>query len=135
MPDMKKLLRDLADAYEQEEKGESDAELRREIAELKEAIAARPKAEQVEGMEEITDEEYEIIRQHRAAAAAPPPPAADPPAADPPPERKTRPGRKQGMVYHYDVDDQGQVVPVDIPRVWSNADEDDEVEIPEKDAA
>ena len=57
LPDLVKMLRDLADAYEKESKGEADSELREEIAELKKQIAAKPKAEREEAFEEVSDEE------------------------------------------------------------------------------
>lgn len=47
-----------------------------------------------------------------------------------PPARRTRPGRKTGMAYQWDVDDEGNVVELDVARVYSGDDEDDEVELP-----
>ena len=134
LPDLVKMLRDLADAYEKESKGEADSELRKEIAALKEQIAAKPKAEREEAFEEISDEELELIRAHRAGLAAPPPPA---PAAEPPPpaaETRTRPGRKKGKAYGWTVDDAGSVVKTDIAHIYSGEDEPDEVELPPADA-
>jgi len=133
LPDLVKMLRDLADAYEKESKGEADSELRAEIAALKEQIAAKPKAEREEAFEEISDEELELIRQHRAGKTAPPPPA---PAAESQPaaETRTRPGRKKGKAYGWTVDDAGAVVKTDIAHIYSGEDEPDEVELPPADA-
>ena len=134
MPDLVKMLRDLADAYEKESKGEADSELRAEIAELKEQIAAKPKAEREEAFEEISDEELELIRQHRVGKTVSP--AAPEPKPDPQPaaETRTRPGRKKGKAYGWTVDDAGAVVKTDIAHIYSGEDEPDQVELPPADA-
>ena len=50
---------------------------------------------------------------------------------EPEPERKatTRPGRKSGQAYEYDVDDEGNVVPSDVALIYTGEDEEDEVEL------
>ena len=128
------MLRDLADAYEKESKGEADSELRKEIAELKEQIAAKPKAEREEAFEEISDEELELIRQHRAGKAVPPVAPEPKPNPQPAVEARTRPGRKKGKAYGWTVDDAGVVVKTDIAHIYSGEDEPDEVELPPADA-
>lgn len=136
MPDLVKMLRDLADAYERESKGEESKALQDRIDKLeadlkKEAPTPR---EVDEATEEITDEELELIRAHRKNRAAPPAPA---PAADPPPDpptAKTRPGRKKGQAYQWTVDGKGKVQRTDIAHIYSGEDEPDQVEILEEEA-
>jgi hypothetical protein len=109
---------------------EKEAALEARIAELESRFEEKPKEERDDAIEEITDEEYDLIRQHRAGAK--PEPVVEPePVADPP-ARKTRPGRKSGKVYLWTVDDNGTVQKTDIPHVYNGADEDDEVELPEE---
>lgn len=51
---------------------------------------------------------------------------------DPKPKpKKTRPGRKSGNVYDWDVDDAGQLVRLDTAKVYAGDDEPDRVEIPD----
>lgn len=129
MPDMKKVLRDLADAYEREEEGERSAALATEIAELKAKVEAAPAAKVDDALEDITEEERELIRAHRAGAS-PAPPRAVKPKEEPTP-RRTRPGRKSGMAYEWYVDDDGKVVKTDIANIYNGPDEEQEVELPE----
>ena len=50
---------------------------------------------------------------------------------DPPPAtKKTRPGRRNGNVYSWDVDEAGNVVELDTAKVFQGDDEPDEVEVP-----
>jgi hypothetical protein len=133
---MVKLLRDLADAYEREEKGENDATLRSEIDELKAAVAARPAAEKRDALDDLDADERALIEQHRAGRATPPPePEQIEPEVEEITPRKTRPGRKSGEIYEYTVDEDGRVRRVDIPTVYSGADEPDEVELPDEQEA
>lgn len=131
MPSLVKMLRDLADAYEREEKGEADSELRQEIDELKQAIKQRPAAEARDALDELDDEERELIAQHRAGRITPPAVEEPEPAVEDPPARKTRPGRRQGNLYEYTIDEDGKRVPVDIPTIYNGPDEPDEVELDE----
>lgn len=132
MPDFKKMLRDLADAYEREEDGENSQALTARIDALELKLAAAPKDERDEALEEITDEEYELIRQHRAGTTATADEEAAPPVVEeePPAARKTRPGRKQGTAYHWTVGEDGKVQQVDIPTIYNGPDEEAEVELP-----
>jgi phenylpyruvate tautomerase PptA (4-oxalocrotonate tautomerase family) len=129
---MKKVLRDLADAYEREEEGEKSAALAAEIADLKAKVEAAPAAKVTDALEEITEEEYELIRQHRAGTPPPAPAAVKTPKEEKPTAKKTRPGRKSGSAYQWYTDDEGRVVKTDIPQVYQGADEADEVELPEE---
>lgn len=92
------------------------------------------------------DEQADLRRRLRELVAdpdapvgdPPPPPAPDPdpdpdpaPAPDPPPPaRRTRPGRKSGRPYSFDVDDEGNVRDLDTAKIYNGPDEDDEVELP-----
>jgi len=49
----------------------------------------------------------------------------------PPEPKNTRPGRRAGQVYDYDVDEGGQVIKLDVARVYNGPDEDEDVEIPD----
>jgi len=113
---------------------EREAALEERIATLEKRLEEKPKAEREEALEEITDEEYELIRQHRAAAP-PPAPKAEPAPAPAPAAKRTRPGRKSGMAYEWYVDDAGKVVKTDIANIYNGADEPDEVELPDEEAA
>lgn len=60
--------------------------------------------------------------------------AGDGDGPDPKPKpKKTRPGRKSGNVYDWDVDGDGKVVRLDTAKVYSGDDEPDRVEIPTAD--
>lgn len=135
MPDIKQVLRDLADAYEREEEGENTKKLAEEIADLKAKVEATPKVEVQDALEEISDEEYDLIRQHRAAASGPPPPKAKEEPKVPPVAKRTRPGRKSGAAYEWYVDDDGKVVKTDIAHIYNGPDEESEVELPAEEEA
>lgn len=137
MPDLVKMLRDLADAYERESKGEESKALQDRIdsleAKVKETSRKATATEREEAFEEISDEEMELIRQHRAGTTTPPvvaDPPVDPPV-DPPATAKTRPGRKKGQAYQWTVDEKGAVQKTDIAHIYSGPDEPDEVAIEE----
>jgi hypothetical protein len=133
MPDLVKMLRDLADAYEkearQEAEGESTKATEERIAKLEQAVEQRSSSELDEAAEEISDEEWQLIERHRAGSSRPKPKPK--PEADEKP-RRTRPGRKSGNAYQYWVDDDGRVHKTDIAHIYSGDDEDDEVELPDE---
>ncbi len=113
---------------------EREQELERRLAELEQRFEARPAEEKADALDELDEEEWALINAHRAGKGKPEP-AADP---EPEPERKprrTRPGRKSGMLYEYTIDESGQRHALDIPSVWSGADEPDEVELPDEEEA
>jgi hypothetical protein len=112
---------------------EKEAALEQRIAELEARFEAKPKEERDDAIEEITDEEYDLIRQHRAGTK--PEPVVDPEPVVEQQEKKKRPGRKSGQAYHWTVDEQGNVKHVDIPHVYNGADEDEFVDLPEDEAA
>lgn len=66
----------------------------------------------------------------------PPPPPTDDDGGDdeppppPPPARRTRPGRRSGNAYDWDVDEDGSVRKLSTAKVYQGADEPDEVELP-----
>lgn len=100
-------------------------------AELKRILSELDDDDRDEIMSALVGEE-----RWNAAREAPPPAGDDPPADDPPSDdppasdRRTRPGRRNGMAYDWDVDDDGNVVALDVARIYSGDDEDDEVELP-----
>ena len=127
-------LRKLADDLELEEKGESDKQLRAEIAALKAKVEGASTPELNAALDGLTDdEEQEVARALAAYRAA----KTDPPAGDPPePEEKPKPkpkrkrdGRKNGQPYTWDVDDDGNRVDLDVVKIYSGSDEDDQVEV------
>ena len=128
-------MRRLADEIEKEEAGDKSKATEDRIAALEKQLAkaqAAAPAQVNEALEEITDEEYELIRARRAGKQAPP--AADPP---PPPveekPKRTRPGRKNGAAYSWTVDEKGKVQKTDIAHIYSGEDEPNEVPIPDDD--
>src|ERR1035437_6767958 len=131
-------MRRLADAIEQEEQGEQSAAQAsatdERIAKLETQLTAAKKrggpSAVEDALEEISDEEMELIRAHRAGIATPPPAAAEPPAADPPAVR-TRAGRKKGKAAQFTVDEAGKVQKTDVAPIFSGEDEEDEVPIEE----
>ncbi len=62
---------------------------------------------------------------------APKPKKKQKPAPAPKP---TRPGRRNGQAYDWDVDDDGNVIRLDVATVFSGEDEPDEVELPDDDS-
>ncbi len=131
MADIKKALRDLADMLEREEEGESSKALQDRIDALEAKIADASPKERRDALDELEldDDELALIREHRAGKGKPKEePAVKEPKEEPKP-RRTRPGRKSGMLYQYYIDDDGNKVGVDIPIVYSGADEPDEVEM------
>ena len=134
MPDLVKMLRDLADAYEREaekeSKGEESAALTKRIDELEaqlKSAAKREPGEVEEALDRISDEEYELVLAHRKGLTAKP---AEGKPAEEKPQVRTRPGRKKGSAYAWTVDDDGKVVKTDIAHIYSGEDEPDEVELP-----
>lgn len=132
-PDLKRLLRDLADLYEREEEGESSQALHARIEALEARAEEAPKAELADALGELTDDERELIREYRESATTPPKPKQEKPVEEGPEAKpsRTRPGRKSGALYEFTVDDAGNVQRVDIPTVYSGPDEPDEVELPD----
>ncbi len=130
MPNLVDLLRRLADEYEKEEKGESSAATEKRIAELEAAVKRAPADDREDAIEELDDDEWELIRQHRAGKDTPPKPKREPKPVEEKP-RRTRPGRKSGSPYQWYVDDDGRVQRSDIPVVYNGDDEPDEVELPD----
>jgi hypothetical protein len=135
MADLAGIMRRLADEIEKEERGDESKATQDRITKLEERLAAAKKREPAavdDALEEITDEELELIRAHRASLVAPTvtPPPVDPPVD--PPAAKTRPGRKKGQAYQWTVDEKGKVQRTDIAHIYSGEDEPDHVEILEE---
>jgi hypothetical protein len=137
MADLASIMRRLAAEIEKEDEGDKSKAQEDRIAALEKQLEkADPTPKQLEtAFEDVTDEEWQLIRDHRAGKTAPPPPAVDPPADPPAAEKKTRPGRKKGNAYSWTVDDTGKVQKTDIAHIYSGEDEPDEVELPEEEAA
>lgn len=143
MPDLKKVLRDLADAYEKEEEGESSKALTERIDRLEAQLAGKnPTRAQVEDAAdelELDDDELAAVKEFLAerrkgeapGGEAEPDAAGDDAGSAASETKRTRPGRKSGQVYKWDVDDDGNVVELDIPKVFSGEDEPERVELPD----
>ncbi len=113
---------------------ERERQLEERLAVLEKRLAAKPDDEVEEAIEELDDDEWELIKQHRASKTAPNPKPDDPDEPDEPEEEKTearkiRPGRKSGMAYKWDVDDNNKVRRLDIATIYHGPDEPDEVEL------
>lgn len=124
MARLQDVLRRLADELDTAEAEERNADSERE---------RREASERVERLEAE-------IAELRASATVPPPsppppvvePPVTPPVEPPPPEPqvRTRRGRKSGQLYDEWPDEEtGELVKLDIPRVYTGEDEPDEVEI------
>mgnify|MGYP003343036652 CR=1 FL=1 len=82
MADIKDMLRRLADLYEAEEKAELTKAQEERIAKLEKQLAGENNDDREEALEEITDDEFELIRRFfvrpddaarpRGTAGAPP---------------------------------------------------------------
>ena len=143
MADIKDMLRRLADLYEAEEKADLTKSQEDRIAKLESALANANTDDREDALEEITDDEYDLIRQHRASLAAGA--KRDDDSQDDDDEqpkgkkeqkpRRVRPGRRNGNAYQWTVDDKGRVAKLDIPSIYNGEDEPGEVELPDDEAA
>lgn len=119
MPDLVTLLRRLADEYEKEERDEKAGEVSKatedRIAALEAQIAAKPSDEKADAIEELSDDEWELIQQHRGKAKETP---GLEPQPEPEPEPKTRPRQR---------------VTEAMPQIWAGQDEPDVVEYEDDD--
>lgn len=136
-PDMVKMLRDLADAYEKEarleQEGESTKAIEERIERLEQGVKGADRADVEDAIEELSEDEWELVQQHRAAGAAKPKPKAKAKVEEEERPRRTRPGRKSGSAYQFHVDDDGRVHRTDIAHIYNGEDEPDEVELPDDD--
>ena len=132
--DLVAALRKTLDEWDQAAAGsEKEAALEDRLARIEASLTQKAKTgdEQAEdALDDLTDDERELIRAHRAATK-PAPQAVEEPEDKPEPKRRTRPGRKKGNAYQWTVDDNGNVQKTDIAHIYSGEDEPDEVEIPE----
>lgn len=132
MADLASIMRRLAEEIEKEDReaqtAAEAAATQKRIADLEAQLKrADPTPHELsEAMDDITDEEYDLIRQHRAAKTEPKPKEEPKPE----PKARTRPGRKKGNAYPWTVDDEGNVQRTDIAHIYSGDDEPDEVELP-----
>lgn len=111
-----------------------EQQLEERIAGLEARFEKEPAAEKREALGELDDDEIALLEEYRAGKLTPPPPDEGiDDGKEPPKVRRTRPGRKSGALYEYVTDDEGRIQKVDIPTVYSGADEPDEVEIPDDD--
>lgn len=110
-----------------------EAAFEQRIAGLEERFKDQPLAEQQDALGDLTEAERKLISDHRAGRQAieKDTEQIEREEKEDKPTRKTRPGRKSGSIYEYTVDGDGRVQRVDIPTVYSGADEPDEVELPD----
>jgi hypothetical protein len=133
-------LRKLADELDAEDHAAAEEELRAKVDRLEAAqgkggLSPEQQAvlDRAQKLLDELDEEERLEREKNAGGggAATVDTGGNPVPPAPPADKKTRPGRKSGMAYDWDVDDDGKVVKADTAIVWTGADEDDEVELPE----
>lgn len=137
MPDVD--LDELIDALQGVKKRKNDeavaAALNRKfsLAELKEAWASASPEEREEFRQLFGGTPVQVASEDTTAEPEKEKPKKKPPlrAVKEAPPKRTRPGRKAGQVYAYDIDDDGQRVELDVARVYNGPDEDDEVEVPD----
>ena len=129
--DIKDMLRRLADLYETEEKADLTRAQEDRIAKLEASLARSSQDELEDAVEEITEDELEIIRQHRASLVKGSGSSDEPVKKEKKValERRVRPGRKSGKAYGWTVDQTGQVQKVDIATIYNGPDEPEEVEL------
>lgn len=129
-------LRKWADELDAEERAELEAEERRRIDEL----TSQPHldAEEIEWLRGLrkhleAEEAAEKNEKPAAGSAEPETGGADDDESDKEakPRQRTRPGRKNGMAYNFEVDDDGNVIPIDGGRIYSGDDEPDRVPLPD----
>lgn len=141
MADMKEILRRLLEEVDKEEKDElldslkgkkltgeelleairglppeARKEVREALADVKEELEEEEEKKPKVRKAELTDEEKEEEEEEEKK-----------------PKTRTRPGRKSGRAYGWWVDDKGEVIPLDIARIYSGEDEPDTVELLPKD--
>ena len=125
---LKDALRRALDEDDAEEMRDKARKERDELAERLAALEAKttPDQDELDALQaELEKQNAEVVRlqteldKHAA-------PVVEPPVVEP----KTRPGRKSGSAYDWDVDDDGRVHKLDVARVYSGEDEADEVDLP-----
>ena len=113
MPDLVKMLRDLADAYEREEReeraGEASKATETRIEQLEALVAKASSSEKSDAIEELTDDEWALIEEHRGGKREKP---------EPPEVKEEKEERKRRR----------QRVSEQMPQIWSGDDEADIVE-------
>jgi len=121
MADIAKIMRRLADEIEAEDAGEQtkkqEAERDERIAKLEAQLTKASPAEFQEAVEELSDEEWELIKAHRTGTHEP--------KAEPELEAEETKDEKRPR----------QRLTSQIPRIWSGADEPDHVEYLDEDGA
>jgi hypothetical protein len=122
---------DLRELIEKVEKREADA--RAELADAETAEERQQIRARIDALEARNAEMEKLLAGHDE----PEPEVETEPEPEPeePEARRTRPGRRSGAAYMWTVDDDGNRVELDIPSVYSGADEPDEVELPPAAAA
>lgn len=101
------------------------------MADLREAWENATPEERSEFRELFGGTPVEVAKENQQPTEEKPKPKAKPKPKPEPVEKPTRAGRKSGQAYDWDVDEGGQVIPLNVARVYSGPDEDDEVEIPD----
>lgn len=125
-PRLQDVLRKMADELDSLETEEKNADSEKERKEIHdEVIALREEIAQLKATPPVAE----------PPVTEPPvtePPATEPPVDEPKDKKRTRPGRKSGQLYQDWPDEEtGELVRLDIPRVYTGEDEADEVEIKE----
>lgn len=143
-PDIKVVLRKLADEMEDGERGEAFERYEARLAALEQR---KPTADEIrEALAGLSDDELaELIRapgrvgaaaeeelEEREGGGDDPARSEDDTAPKP---RRTRPGRKNGRAYKWTVDGTGKVTPTQLAHVYSGPDEPAEVELDEDEPA
>lgn len=134
MADIKKVLTKMLAELEDDDKNELLDELKnRKLtgAELVEAIKSLPpesraevRAALAEAKEEIENEEKDGKRTKETKTED-----TKDEKNKKDEKRRTRPGRKSGRAYGWWIDEEGEVIKLDIARVYSGEDEPDEVDL------
>ena len=135
-------LDDLADWLEQRRKSRSERAAQQDLHRKIDDLAGRG----------LSDEDVERIARRVTAIANEPPGEGDGAGADgqgagdgdggdggasppPPKPKRTRPGRRAGNVYDWDVDADGRVVRLGTAKVYNGDDEPDQVDLPDDEDA
>jgi hypothetical protein len=102
---------------------------------LEQRFNAKPEEERRDALDELDEEERELIRAHRAGERTQASGETEHEEGKEEKEeqgrRRTREGRRNGAVYTWDVDEDGQVRRLDIPTVYRGEDEPNRVGLPD----
>jgi hypothetical protein len=104
---------------------------------LEKRFNAKPEEERKDALDDLSDEERELIRAHRAGGGRQNDDdggdEGDDEGDEETKKKRTREGRRNGQVYTWTTDDDGRVQRLDIPTVYRGEDEPERVELPAAD--